>query len=47
MMALFVGKCMEFAKIDVFSGEQVYEFLFTFKETEPVNGRFEEMGLDT
>jgi hypothetical protein len=34
-----------FASIDVFSGEAFYEKHFTFKETSPINERFEEFGI--
>jgi hypothetical protein len=34
-----------FAGMDIFSGEDFYEKHFVFRETTPINLRFEEMGI--
>ena len=36
----------EFAKLDVFSGEDFYEAIFKFKETESINYKFAQFGSD-
>ena len=36
----------EFAKLDVFSGEDYYEAIFNFKETESINYKFVQFGSD-
>jgi len=47
IMAFFMGKCMEFAKIDIFSGELIYDLIFNFEESEPLNGSYEQLGFET
>jgi hypothetical protein len=36
---------MLFASMDIFSGEDFYEKHFEFKETDPINTRFDEFGI--
>ena len=38
---VFFGAAILFANMDVFSGESFFEENFEFKETDPINERFE------
>jgi hypothetical protein len=44
-LVFFQGAIL-FAGMDIFSGEDFYEKHFTFKETSPINLRFEEFGIE-
>ena len=45
-MTIFLQVMGEFAKLDVFSGEDYYEAIFNFKETESINYKFVQFGSD-
>jgi len=38
---MFFQGCMEFAKMDILSGEGFYNAYFHLKETDPLNSKFE------
>ena len=44
---MFFAGAILFANMDVFSGEDLYKEKFNFKETDPLNERFETMGMDS
>ena len=45
-IAFFQGAVV-FASMDIFSGESLYEQIFEFKETEPLNVNFELLDIDS
>ena len=44
---VFFEATILFANMDVFSGESFFEKNFVFMETDPLNERFEQMGMDS
>jgi len=42
---LFIQGCMEFANVDIFSGEVIYLTLFEFTPTDPLTDNFEQFGI--
>ena len=43
---IFFKTCMIFAQMDIINGEGMYEEYMTFKETPPINAKFEMYGLE-
>jgi amino acid transporter len=41
-LTLFYSYCVKLAGLDIFQGANIYEILFEFKETEPLNEVFEQ-----
>jgi hypothetical protein len=43
----FFEVCFDFAQMDVFHAEQIYENTFDFEPTTPLNDRFDQFGTST
>jgi hypothetical protein len=43
---LFFNKCIEYANIDIIDGSQLYENIFIFFPTSPLNDNFEAFGIE-
>jgi hypothetical protein len=46
-MTTFMSYMSEFAKQDIWSGEDLYSTVFTFISTDPLNEQFEFYGSDS
>ena len=44
---IFFELCILFANLDIFSGEELFSIMFSFKETTPLNSIFEKNGVDS
>jgi len=44
---IFFELCILFANLDIFSGEELFSIIFSFKETTPLNSIFEKNGVDS
>lgn len=46
-VSVFMLVCMEMAQFDLFDFQKVYEVAFEFKETTPLNEKYEFVGIES